>query len=473
MKPSHSLTTPDISRSPVTSTRCVGSRHAGSPRQRDRVRSSASCAVRRAGTCGRTRTGWTKCRARVSIVKFTDSAFRPPSRRRRAAGQVAEAIAPPSIGVPEPVPDEEAADRPSRPRSKCPSPGAHHRPTMLGRQRRLARRRSERPRRPRWASSSHSMSSRCCSASSRRCTPTWCGEAGIDGTVFVQVLVGKDGKVKQAVADRGARSAHVRRRRRGEDRPFQPALQATSPVEVWVQVPIRSRSTASGRAAAFPPATRSRLDAASGPGLRSRIYPARSLAVTNNLMLPVAGLQEGRRDRNASSHWENSMLHTPLISRLGAAQIRAALAALLCAVSSPASLAPAAALASELDLQIPAIDTTYSSFGLTVSGWPCCTSAWRVRARHAVRADDVPRSRRCRRKAMLDVSHIIYETCKAYLLQQGQLLAGARDLHRRVHRLLLRLPPAPGRRHASRHDPRCSRCSASSAPTAWRGSASA
>ena len=51
-------------------------------------------------------------------------------------------------------------------------------------------------------------------------------------------------------------------------------------------------------------------------------------------------------------------------------------------------------------------------------------------------------------KAMLDVSHTIYETCKAYLLKQGQLLMVLETLHRRLHRLLLRLPAAPGRRCA-------------------------
>ena len=49
-------------------------------------------------------------------------------------------------------------------------------------------------------------------------------------------------------------------------------------------------------------------------------------------------------------------------------------------------------------------------------------------------------------KSMLDVSNIIYETCKTYLLQQGRLLVVLETFIGAVHRLLLRRAPAPERR---------------------------
>jgi len=63
-------------------------------------------------------------------------------------------------------------------------------------------------------------------------------QAGIDGTVVVQVMVGKDGKVKQAVAVDGPDPLRSEAVRSAKTAVFKPALQGTSPVEVWVQVPI-------------------------------------------------------------------------------------------------------------------------------------------------------------------------------------------------------------------------------------------
>ncbi|MEO5617157.1 MAG: sodium-translocating pyrophosphatase [Candidatus Eisenbacteria bacterium] len=76
---------------------------------------------------------------------------------------------------------------------------------------------------------------------------------------------------------------------------------------------------------------------------------------------------------------------------------------------------PAMALASELDLQLPTLDSGQRQllmYGLGVCvlgmlfGWMMFNQ---VKAMPA-------------HKSMLDVSHTIYETCKAYLLKQGQLL---------------------------------------------------
>jgi K(+)-stimulated pyrophosphate-energized sodium pump len=85
---------------------------------------------------------------------------------------------------------------------------------------------------------------------------------------------------------------------------------------------------------------------------------------------------------------------------------------------------PLRAFASELDLQIPAIDTTYQLFGAAVSGHTlllvglvvCALGmAFGLMMFNQVKAMPA-------HKSMLDVSNIIYETCKTYLLQQGRLL---------------------------------------------------
>ncbi|MEK7836918.1 MAG: sodium/proton-translocating pyrophosphatase, partial [candidate division NC10 bacterium] len=80
-----------------------------------------------------------------------------------------------------------------------------------------------------------------------------------------------------------------------------------------------------------------------------------------------------------------------------------------------ALLAPVAAVASELDLQLPVLDAgqrqlLFYGLGVCVAGMLFGLVMFRqVKAMPA-------------HKSMLDVSNTIYETCKAYLLKQGQLL---------------------------------------------------
>jgi protein TonB len=174
----------------------------------------------------------------VQIVKFTELGV-PPSIQKEAAPQVnvAEAIAPPTMGVPEPVPDAEATESTIASQSemsdalapitasdmgggndslvvdtsgKTPAPGEFvpfdELPVLLSVQPPVY--------------------------------PEMVREAGIDGTVTVQVLVGKDGKVKQAQAIDGPEPLRASGLASARTAIFKPALQGTSPVEVWVMVPI-------------------------------------------------------------------------------------------------------------------------------------------------------------------------------------------------------------------------------------------
>jgi periplasmic protein TonB len=174
--------------------------------------------------------------AGVTIVKLTDLGV-PPSIKEPTAPQmnVAEAVVPPSIGVPEPVPDEQATESTIASQSQMSdfltpvtsddfgsgdslvvdidrSPGREEfvafdeYPVLLS---------IEKPE-----------------------YPAIVRDAGIDGTVNVQVLVGKDGKVKKAVAVEGPEVLHAAAIKCAKTGLFKPAIQGTTPVEVWVVVPI-------------------------------------------------------------------------------------------------------------------------------------------------------------------------------------------------------------------------------------------
>jgi K(+)-stimulated pyrophosphate-energized sodium pump len=88
------------------------------------------------------------------------------------------------------------------------------------------------------------------------------------------------------------------------------------------------------------------------------------------------------------------------------------------AVSSPT------AWASELDLELPVIDTAYNLFGASVSGRALLVGGLVVCALGMLfgfmmyrRVKALPAH-----QSMLEVSNVIWETCKTYLLQQGRLL---------------------------------------------------
>src|SRR5215510_6491032 len=98
-------------------------------------------------------------------------------------------------------------------------------------------------------------------------------------------------------------------------------------------------------------------------------------------------------------------------------------AAALLSVAGLVGLA-APGLASELQLKIPELTTTYTFFGTTVSGltllyfgFGVCVLGMLFGLTMFNQVKAMPAY-----QSMLDVSNIIYETCKTYLLQQGRLL---------------------------------------------------
>jgi TonB family protein len=63
-------------------------------------------------------------------------------------------------------------------------------------------------------------------------------DAGIDGTVDVQVLIGRNGRVKEAHAVSGSDVLHAAAVASARTAVFKPALQGTRPVEVLIVIPI-------------------------------------------------------------------------------------------------------------------------------------------------------------------------------------------------------------------------------------------
>jgi K(+)-stimulated pyrophosphate-energized sodium pump len=110
-----------------------------------------------------------------------------------------------------------------------------------------------------------------------------------------------------------------------------------------------------------------------------------------------------------------------------AGALRRTLSAAAGLLAAPLALALAGArpaLASELDLQIPPIDTVYDILGMQIpgasllyAGFAVCLLGGVFGLVQYMRVKALPAH-----ASMLEVSHIIYETCKTYLLQQGRFL---------------------------------------------------
>lgn len=173
----------------------------------------------------------------MTIVKYTELGV-PPSIKEPSAPQVnvAEAITPPSIGVPEPVPDAEATESTIATQSEMSEALAPFTADDLGGSGDSIV--VDLDRSPGMGDFVAFDELPVLLSINPPSYPELVRQAGIDGTVVVQVMVGKDGKVKQAVAVDGPEPLRPEAVRAAKTALFKPALQGTSPVEVWVQVPI-------------------------------------------------------------------------------------------------------------------------------------------------------------------------------------------------------------------------------------------
>jgi protein TonB len=178
----------------------------------------------------------------VKIVRYTELGV-PPSIAKASVPQmaIAQAVAPPSIGVPEPVPDVQApaatiATQTEMSESLTPismddlgggtgdsivvemdistdrSPSPEEFVAV-----------EEEPVRLRIAPPVY---------------PEVATQAGVEGTVLVRALVGKDGKVKDCIALDGPEMLKAAAITCAKTAVFKPALLQRKPVEVWVMIPV-------------------------------------------------------------------------------------------------------------------------------------------------------------------------------------------------------------------------------------------
>lgn len=69
--------------------------------------------------------------------------------------------------------------------------------------------------------------------------PDFARDAGVEGTVILRALVGKDGKVSDVIVVKGEKMLEASAIAAAKQAQFKPALQQHRPVAVWVQIPIK------------------------------------------------------------------------------------------------------------------------------------------------------------------------------------------------------------------------------------------
>jgi protein TonB len=176
----------------------------------------------------------------VRIVQYREMGV-PPSIAQPSAPQVSVAeAAPPAIGIPEPVPEVEAQQTTIATQEEMSQALAPITMSDLG------------------AGSGDSLVVRIDEHSpspdefvlveeepirlsiAPPVYPPLAREAGLEGTVMIRALVGKDGRVKKAiVVSGGAETLRAAAIACAMSAVFKPALQRNRPVEVWVMMPIQ------------------------------------------------------------------------------------------------------------------------------------------------------------------------------------------------------------------------------------------
>jgi protein TonB len=180
----------------------------------------------------------------VRIVKIADLGVPPSLSQRESAPEVniSAQVAPPSIGVPEPVPDFQAPNLTMASQEEMAQALTPTDLTSLG------------------SGGGDSIVVDLSGDDDRSPSPDefvaveempvlinipapvypeMARQAEVEGTVMVRVLIGKDGKVKDAIVTDGVTMLNDAAIEAAKKAVFKPALQQHRPVEVWVQIPMR------------------------------------------------------------------------------------------------------------------------------------------------------------------------------------------------------------------------------------------
>jgi TonB family protein len=179
----------------------------------------------------------------VKIVKYTELGVPPSISQQDAAPQlaIAQQIAPPALGIPEPVPDFKATETSFATQAQLAEALAPTSLSDLG-------------------GGGDSIVVNVPSAGDDRPNPDdfvaveempvliqipppvypdMARQAEVEGTVMVRALVGKDGKVQDAFVTEGIPMLNDAAIAAAKKAIFKPALQQRRPVAVWVQIPMR------------------------------------------------------------------------------------------------------------------------------------------------------------------------------------------------------------------------------------------
>jgi TonB family protein len=180
----------------------------------------------------------------VRIVKIADLGVPPSLSQRDVSTQVAVSaqVAPPSIGVPEPVPDFQA---PNLTIASQEEMAQVLQPTDLqslgggGRDSLVVQFDNSGDESPNPEDFVAYEDAPVLITMPPPVYPEMARQAEVEGTVQVRLLVGKDGKVKDAIVTQGVTMLNDAAIEAAKKAIFKPALQQKRPVEVWVQVPMR------------------------------------------------------------------------------------------------------------------------------------------------------------------------------------------------------------------------------------------
>jgi len=182
----------------------------------------------------------------VRIVKIADLGVPPSLTNRDVSSQVniSNQVAPPSIGVPEPVPDFQA---PNLTMASQEEMAQALQPTDLsnlgsgGGDSLVVQLDNDRDKSPSPDEFVAVEELPVIISMPAPVYPEMARQAEVEGTVMVRALIGKDGKVKDAIVPEGQGVTMLNDTaiEAAKKAIFKPALQQHRPVEVWVNIPIR------------------------------------------------------------------------------------------------------------------------------------------------------------------------------------------------------------------------------------------
>ncbi len=176
------------------------------------------------------------------VVKYVELGVPPSLSRQTSTAQVAVAanVAPPSIGVPEPVPDFQApnlsiASQEEMIQALAPTDLS----SLSGGDSLVVQISDEGDRSPSPDEFVAYEDPPVLISIAPPVYPEMARAAQAEGVVFVRVLVGKDGKVKDAFVRQGITMLNDAALEAAKKAVFKPALSQHHPVEVWVEIPLR------------------------------------------------------------------------------------------------------------------------------------------------------------------------------------------------------------------------------------------